>query len=212
MRGLDTDNRVIYVSALPKVLAPDLRIGFIVAAPEIIREARRLRQAANMGLFAFIIGLGEYYKLELGFISTTLGIANWLGLVGAGLVILIGSRFGYLKSLLAGIALTALAIWALLYSNIPWIWIASNCLIGITWGFTISYQLGLASRFDVTGQMAAMGGFASKMGLASGPVVTALLLGDDNYELIIIVATVVMVITTLAVWMPARLKDRVKSD
>lgn len=171
-----------------------------------------LFQAANMGLFAFIIGLGEYYKLELGFISTTLGIANWLGLVGAGLVILIGSRFGYLKSLLAGIALTALAIWALLYSNIPWIWIASNCLIGITWGFTISYLLGLASRFDVTGQMAAMGGFASKMGLASGPVVTALLLGDDNYELIIIVASVVMVITTLAVWMPARLKDRVKSD
>jgi predicted MFS family arabinose efflux permease len=171
-----------------------------------------LFQAANMGLFAFIIGLGEYYKLELGFISTTLGIANWLGLVGAGLVILIGSRFGYLKSLLAGIALTALAIWALLYSNIPWIWIASNCLIGITWGFTISYLLGLASRFDVTGQMAAMGGFASKMGLASGPVVTALLLGDDNYELIIIVATVVMVITTLAVWVPARLKDRAKSD
>jgi len=72
--------------------------------------------------------------------------------------------------------------------------------------------LGLASRFDMTGQMAAMGGFASKMGLASGPVVTALLLGDDNYELIIIVASVVMVITTLAVWMPARLKDRVKSD
>ena len=73
-------------------------------------------------------------------------------------------RFGYLKSVLAGIVFTTLAIWALLYSNVPWIWIASNCMIGITWGFTISYLLGLASRFDETGQMAAMGGFASKMG------------------------------------------------
>jgi len=171
-----------------------------------------LFQAANMGLFAFIIGLGEYYELKLGFISTTLGIANWLGLVGAGLVILIGSRFGYLKSLLAGIAFTALAIWALLYSSIPWIWIASNCLIGITWGFTISYLLGLASRFDVTGQMAAMGGFASKMGLASGPVVTALLLGEDNYAQIIMVATVVMVIGAVAVWVPASMQDRTKLD
>ena len=167
-----------------------------------------LFQAANMGLFAFIIGLGEYYALEMGFISTTLGVANWLGLAGAGLVIAIGSRFGYLKSVLAGIGFTAVAIWVLLYSNVPWIWIASNCMIGITWGFTISYLLGLASRFDVTGQMAAMGGFASKMGLASGPVVTAMLLGEDNYELIIMVAAVVMVISAVTVWLPARLQDQ----
>lgn len=171
-----------------------------------------LFQAANMGLFAFIIGLGEYYALETGFISTTLGVANWLGLAGAGLVIAIGSRFGYLKSVLAGIGFTAVAIWALLYSDVPWIWIASNCLIGITWGFTISYLLGLASRFDVTGQMAAMGGFASKMGLASGPVVTAMLLGEDNYELIIMVAAVVMVISAVTVWLPARLQDRNAQD
>lgn len=171
-----------------------------------------LFQAANMGLFAFIIGLGEYYELEMGFISTTLGIANWLGLAGAGLVIVIGSRFGYLKSVIAGITFTALAMWILLYSNIPWIWIVSNCMIGITWGFTISYLLGLASRFDETGQMAAMGGFASKMGLASGPVVTAMLLGEDNYELIIMVATAVMVITAITVWIPSRVQDRTNLD
>lgn len=171
-----------------------------------------LFQAGNMGLFAFIIGLGEYYQLEMDFISTTLGVANWLGLAGAGLVIIIGSRFGYLKSVLAGIAVTAVAIWALLYSDVPVIWIASNCVIGITWGFTISYLLGLASRFDTTGQMAAMGGFASKMGLASGPVVTALLLGEDNYRAIIIAAAVVMVICAFVVWLPARFQDQNASD
>jgi len=166
-----------------------------------------LFQGANMGLFAFIIGLGQYYSLEMEFISTTLGIANWLGLVGAGLVIAIGSRFGYLKSVLAGIFLTAAGIWALLYSNVPWIWIASNCLIGITWGFTISYLLGLASRFDSSGQMAALGGFASKMGLASGPVVTAMLLGEENYELIIMVAAIIMIISAVKIWMPSRQQD-----
>ena len=167
-----------------------------------------LFQGANMGLFAFIIGLGKHYSLQMDFISTSLGIANWLGLLGAGLVIAIGSRFGYLKSVFTGIALTAIGIWALLYSNTPWIWVASNFLIGITWGFTISYLLGLASRFDATGQMAALGGFASKMGLASGPVITAWLLGKDNYELIIMVATVVMLISAITVWVPSRLQDQ----
>ena len=171
-----------------------------------------LFQAANMGLFAFIIGLGEYYGLEINFISTTLGIASWWGLAGAGLVIFIGSRFGYLKSLLGGIGFTVLALLALLYSDIPWIWIVSNCLIGITWAFVISYLLGLASRFDATGQMAAMGGFASKMGLASGPVVTAFLLGEDNYELIIIVGAVVIAITVLTCWIPSRTQDRLKPE
>lgn len=171
-----------------------------------------LFQAANMGLFAFIIGLGEFYGLELNFISTTLGIASWWGLAGAGLVILIGSRFGYLKSLLGGIGFTVLAILALMYSNVPWIWVVSNCLIGITWAYVISYLLGLASRFDATGQMAAMGGFASKMGLASGPVVTAVLLGEDNYELIIVVAAAVIVLTAVTVWIPSRIQDRIKPN
>jgi len=167
-----------------------------------------LFQAANMGLYAYIIGLGEHYGLELPFISGTLGIAAWLGLAGAGLVVILSDRLGYLKSLGVGILLTAIGTWAFLFSSTPWIWIVANCLIGITWAFTIAYLLGLMSRFDTSGQMAAMGGFASKMGLASGPAVAALLLGKDNYPLIINVAVVAIVISLLAILIPARMQDR----
>lgn len=67
LRGMDKDNRVIYLSALPKVLAPGLRIGFIVAAPEFIRQARRLRQLVigrpalmTQRTAAFFLSLGHY--------------------------------------------------------------------------------------------------------------------------------------------------------
>jgi len=67
LRGMDKDNRVVYVSALPKVLAPSVRIGFIVAAPELIRQARQLRQIVigrpNMitqSTAAFFLSMGHY--------------------------------------------------------------------------------------------------------------------------------------------------------
>ena len=167
-----------------------------------------LFQAANMGLYAYIIGLGEHYGLELPFISGTLGIAAWLGLAGAGLVVVLADRMGYFKSLVLGILLTAIGTWGFYYSDIHWVWIVANGLIGITWAYTIAYLLGLMSRFDTSGQMAALGGFASKMGLATGPAVAALLLGENNYSLIIGVAVAALVVSLLAIILPARVQDR----
>ncbi len=183
--------------------APLLKLPIILTLVSIF-----LFQGANMGLYAFIIGLGEHYNLSDSLITNTLGWAAWLGLAGAGLVIAIGSKLGYLRPLLVGIVVTAVTIWALLYSNVHWIWIVSNCMVGITWAFTISYLLGLMSRFDVSGQMSALGGFASKMGLASGPMVTAFFLGEDDYARVIYISTALMFVTLATIWVPARMQDK----
>lgn len=44
LKSLDRNNRVIYVGSLSKSMAPGLRIGYIVAAPELITELRALRR------------------------------------------------------------------------------------------------------------------------------------------------------------------------
>lgn len=170
-----------------------------------------LFQGANMGLYAFIIGLGEHYGLEAAFITRTLGIAAWIGLVGAGLVILVSDRLGYTRPLLLGIGVTAVGCWAYLYSDLTWVWIAANMAIGVTWAFTIPYLLGLASRFDEHGQMAAMAGFASKMGLASGPAAFAVLLGDDRYTVIIWASVVALIACLVVAVVPARGQDALRS-
>lgn len=70
LRGMDRENRVIYVSTLTKLLAPGLRLGYIVAAPELIAEARKLRSLMvghpprnNQRAMAHFIRLGHYDAL-----------------------------------------------------------------------------------------------------------------------------------------------------
>ena len=154
-----------------------------------------LFQAANMGLYAFIVGLGKHYGLTTDFISVTLAWAAWIGIAGALLVIWLSTRFGLSKPLIFGITLTALGTWALIYSGNSTIWILANMGVGITWAFVIPYLFSICARLDTNGQIAAMSGMASKLGLASGPVVTGILLGNDNYQRIIIIAAIIILLS-----------------
>jgi len=167
-----------------------------------------LFQASNNGLFAFIIGLGKTSGLQLNFITLSLAVAGWIGLLGAGLVIVFHTRFGRTIPLATAMLVTMTASWALHYSSSGTVYLVANCVIGVTWAFVMSYLLGLVSAFDRTGQMAALGGFASKLGLASGPLAGGLLLGEDNYGLLINLAVGGLALSAVASLIPARLKDR----
>ena len=173
-----------------------------------------LFQAANMGIYAYAIGIGKHALLETGFVSNALGVAAWVAIVGSVLVILMSTRYGRLWPVGIAILLTAVSIWLLHFSDVkPGGWETSvywwsNVLWGITWAFVISYLLGMCSEFDTTGQMAALGGFASKMGLASGPAVAALLVGDDNYGLLINVSVVALIACLTVMILPAAALDR----
>lgn len=67
LRGMDRNNCVVYVSSLAKVLAPWLRLGFMVAAPELIEAARKLRRLTvrhppphDQRAAALFLALGHY--------------------------------------------------------------------------------------------------------------------------------------------------------
>jgi GntR family transcriptional regulator / MocR family aminotransferase len=67
LRGMDRQDCVVYVSSLSKVLAPWLRLGFMVGAPELIEAARELRRLTvrhppphDQRAAALFMALGHY--------------------------------------------------------------------------------------------------------------------------------------------------------
>lgn len=67
VKSLDRSGRVLYVSSFSKVLAPGLRLGFMVAPAPLIRKARQLRTlisrhppANNQRIMGLFLSLGYY--------------------------------------------------------------------------------------------------------------------------------------------------------
>ncbi len=70
LKSLDQDGRVIYVGSFSKVVAPGLRVGYLVAPAPLVRELRALRRIGyrhpptnNQQKLAHFLSLGHYDAL-----------------------------------------------------------------------------------------------------------------------------------------------------
>jgi len=213
--GLVTMIMLPFLSDYPARDQPDRKVaGLIPSGPAVFALiATFLFQAANMAIYAYSIGIGKFAGLDPSFVSTSLGIGAWIAIAGSVLVIILSTKLGRLKPVSIAILITAMSTWALHYSDInPDSWFSSvfwlaNVVIAITWAFTISYLLGMCAEFDRTGQMAALGGFASKMGLASGPFFAAYVVGENNYGLVITASTLCLILCMFAAVLPSKILD-----
>lgn len=156
-----------------------------------------LFQAANMGVADYAFELGKDIGLSNNEISNILTLANIISISGGLLVYIIGTRFGRTIPLIIGISVATIFTYLLHYSDNTNIYFIANTFTGIAWGFTIPYLLGLCATFDFHGQMAALAGFVSKMGLASGPLIGSLFIISNGFSYIINLATIALLIALI---------------
>ncbi|WP_417488542.1 MFS transporter [Maricaulis sp.] len=199
-----------FLSAYPARIKDPAADGKVQWTPLLLTLlAIFLFQAANMGLLAYIIRLGLDYGLERGYVSLALGLATWVALAGPFLVMVCGLRFGRFRLLAAAMALTLVGTAIFHYSGSPIAYMVANCGTGITWGFVIAYLLGMTAEFDKAGQASAFGGFISKLGLASGPMVAGWVLSTDGgFPGLINLALIGLAVSGLVMLLPARMLDR----
>ena len=172
-----------------------------------------LFQAANMGLFAYIFTLGLDYGLERAYMSKALWLATWVALLGPFLTMVCGQRFPRFWLMLASMILTLVGTGVLHYSASPTAYFLANCGTGITWGFVISYLFGMSAEFDKAGRAAAFGGFVSKLGLASGPLVAGWILeSKQGYSGMINYAMVGFVLSMIVMLVPAYILDKARKN
>jgi len=163
-----------------------------------------LFQASNMGVADYAFELGKDIGLENTQISNILTIANVISISGGALVYLIGTKYGRTLPLIIGISMSSIFTFLLHYSDNVSIYFIANTITGIAWGFTIPYILGLCSTFDSHGQMAALAGFISKMGLATGPLIGSLFIIDYGIGPIINIAVFSLIVAMIASWLSSR--------
>ena len=158
-----------------------------------------LFQASNMGVADYAFELGKDLGLVNAEISNLLTVANIISISGGLLVYIIGTKYGRTIPLLVGVSVSAIFTFLLHYSDNISIYFIANAVTGIAWAFVIPYILGLCASFDSHGQMAALAGFISKVGLATGPLIGSLLILDYGFEMILNIATVALIGATLLI-------------
>ena len=165
-----------------------------------------LYQAGEMAAFSFMIEIGNHRAFSTSLISGGIALSQWLSVPAAFFVVWWSTRTGRVRPVVLGILATLFSVGLLLLPGGTAFFMA-NVLFGICFALTLPYLLGLASELEPTGQMAALGGFASKMGLATGPAVAGLIIGDDQFDRVILLSISLLGLSILAVIYPARSLD-----
>ena len=167
-----------------------------------------LFQGSLMGCLAYMFGLGVDAGLEKSFVAWILGGASWMGAVGALMMVLVPTRLGRVFPLMLASIIAVVAMWALHFSANKPIFVLVSFSICLSWAFVTPYLFGMCSDFAATGSMAAMAGFASKMGLATGPMIGAVILTNNNYSLLINAAAIGVAASLLVGLLPAIILDK----
>lgn len=165
-----------------------------------------LYQAAQMATFAYVIELGNRHLFDADFVSLALAVSLWVGGPAALLVTWWSTRSGRFRPVSMGIVLTAASLLLLLPES-QLSFFAGNAGFGIFFSLTFPYLLGVAAEMDNSGRLAAVAGFTSSLGLATGPAIAAMLIAGGDVDRVVMFSIALMMASAALVARPARLLD-----
>ena len=170
-----------------------------------------LYQSSANAVWTYVERIGAQLSMPGEQVSTYVSSAFLLSMPAALIPILIGNRFGRLPMIASGIVLASAGVLLLAASDDPSLYFTGSLLLNISWAYTLAYLLALVASFDKAGRIAILGGTASKLGLATGPMLGSTLIGDGSFTLMLICSTAGFALCLLLALRPTLTLDRQRS-
>ncbi|MEP1470914.1 MAG: MFS transporter [Halieaceae bacterium] len=150
--------------------------------------------------YLFLIGLNGGVD-EQG-VANGLMISQFLGIAGAFVAAMAGRRFGRAWPLAIGVLGGAAVLAALFGEFTAMVYAVTVCVYNFAWNMTHPFLLGAMSSFDKHGRVVVYAVAAQMLGLAVGPAFAASLLGDGNYDRVIVAGMLLFVLSYVLILIP----------
>jgi len=161
-------------------------------------------EAANTAQFTYLERLGVFLALSDQQIGSALLIASLAGIPGAFAIVLLGSRYGRMAPLSAGIGLSLCGLFALMTGGSFGSYLLGASLMGFSWAFCLPYIQGLLASLDPHGSAVAAGAASSTIGGSIGPALAALALGGGSYTHVLGLAMCLLLVALASFWLASR--------
>ena len=163
--------------------------------------------SGQAGVWMYMERVGAAWNLAPEMVANTLFLSLLSGIAGSALAIVFGTLIGRTLPLAASMTISAISIWLLLEPRSSATFILAACLFNFGWYLFLPYISALIAAVDETGKLLTALSVAFPAGLAAGPTVAALLIGDAGILIPALIFGLISVPIGLVLIVPAsRLK------
>ena len=158
-----------------------------------------LYQLGASAIYAYVGQIGLGAGLAHQSVNTYIATTGMFGLFGALLPIMLGNKYGRIRCVFIGAALSITCA-ILLHSSVAvTAYLLAMVLLFFTWPATQAYLLAIAADLDRSGRLASIAAMISFLGLATGPLLGASLLNDNSFERLLTASAACFMLTLLFV-------------
>jgi MFS family permease len=145
-------------------------------------------------VWAFAERIGVAAGFDSSQISPVVASNLLASAAGSVLAMLLGTRFGRRRTLLAGMMLMVAAILALSWSETYGLYAIGIVGLGFTVGFVLPYQMGTLAGLDTEGRFVVLITAAQGIGSAAGPALGGVAVDMGGLQSLVIAAVVALVL------------------
>jgi len=162
-------------------------------------------------VWAYLFLIGTDAGVSEGGVTAGLTISQFTGVAGAFIAAVVADRFGRIAPLILGTMCSVVSLGILLGQVNVVVYGLAVCLFNLAWNQTHPYLLAALASFDRTGKLVVYGVAAQFIGIAFGPGLAAIIIGEASFSVIILLG-IVLFLLSLVTMLPALVKEKRELD